>query len=201
MSSIIKGLGGKKPKPPAPEKFVDKSSLFRKLLEGHPLLKPILDKFRPVPLTPREFILELQSQIVNAERGTHVFIYTPYIDEEGLEYFSGILKTALDRGVRITVYTLSPEHWTIKNKELQKKLIDKLREDVKVEVKVRRIMHEKAVIILGPKTRIAYIGSMSTFSRYKEGTDYMLRITQPEIVEAMYLLLENISETSENIPE
>lgn len=180
--------------------FLQKSQLFRGFIENRPLLKPVLDTLKPTPLTPEEFVRELQWQISNAKPGTTIVIYSPYLSERAIEDYIGVMRTATSSGVKIVVCTLSPNHWSIRKKELHRELIRKLRE-AGVEVRERMNMHEKAVIVYGESDKAAYFGSLNVLSKHGEGADYMLKFTHKDVVNALYLFLENLAAVSEQEPK
>ncbi len=103
-------------------------------------------------------------------------------------------------GVKITVYTLNPEHYSVRYKDMQRELIEELRE-IGVEVKERWNMHEKAVIIRDKENRVAFFGSLNPLSKYEGKADYMLKFTHPEVVDALYLFLETLAVESEKVKE
>ena len=138
--------------------------------------------------------------IVNAKPETRILIYSPFLYDEAVERYLGVMETATKRGVKIIVYTLTPEHRSIRWKDKHKTLIEKLRK-VGVEVKERMNMHEKAVIVLDEENMVAYFGSLNPLSKYKGKADYMLKFTHPEVVNALYLFLETLAVESEREPE
>ena len=177
-------------------RLAERSSLFLNFIERRPVLKPILERLKPQPLLPEDFINELQRLIVNARPEAKILIYSPYLYDEAVERYLGVMETAAKKGVKIVVYTLTPEHYSIRRKNMHRSLIEKLRK-AGVEVRERTNMHEKAVIVLDGENMIAYFGSLNPLSKYKGKADYMLKFTHPEVVNALYLFLETLAEESE----
>jgi len=177
-------------------KLMEKSSVFFKFIESRPVLRPILERLKPHPLIPRDFVEELQNLFLNAKPGTKIFIYSPYLKRKALENYIGLMRTASQRGVAIVVHTLSPDHYTIRDKNEHQKLIKKLKE-AEVKVIERTNMHEKAVVVIGENMKVAYFGSLNPLSKYEGKADYMLKFTHPEVVDALYLFLETLAAESE----
>ena len=177
-------------------RLAERSSLFLNFIEKRPVLKPILERLKPQPLLPEDFVGELQRLIVNARPEARILIYSPYLYDEAVERYLGVMETATKRGVEIIVYTLTPEHRSIRWKDRHKALIEKLRK-AGVEVRERTNMHEKAVIILDEENMVAYFGSLNPLSKYRGKADYMLKFTHPEVVNALYLFLETLAVESE----
>jgi len=75
-----------------------------------------------------------------------MLICSPYLYDEAIERYLGIMETAIKRGVEIIVYTLTPEHRSIRWKDKHRTLIKNLGGLVWRLRNVR--MHEKAVIVL-----------------------------------------------------
>ena len=94
------------------------------------------------------------------------------------------------------IYTLTPEHRSVRYREMHRRLIEKLRK-TGVEVRERRNMHEKAVVVLAGEYLATYFGSLNPLSKYKEKADYMLKFTHPEVVNTLYLFLETLAVKSE----
>lgn len=147
-------------------------------------------------MTPEEFVRELQRLIVNAEAEARIIIYSPYLYEKAVERYLTLMDTAIKQGVKIIIYTLTPNHPSIKRKNKHKILIEKLRK-VNAEVRIHKNMHEKAVIILCKENKAAYFGSLNPLSKYKGKADYMLKFTHSKIVNTPYLFLETLAEESE----
>ena len=177
-------------------KLAEKSSLFLNFVEKRPVLKPILERLKPQPLLPEDFVDELQRLIVNARPEARILIYSPYLYDEAVERYLGVMETATKRGVRIIVYTLTPEHHSVRWKSKHRALIEELRK-AGVEVRERTNMHEKAVIVLDGDNMVAFFGSLNPLSKYKGKADYMLKFTHPEVVNALYLFLETLAIESE----
>jgi len=177
-------------------RLAERSSLFLNFIERRPVLKPILERLKPQPLLPEDFVGELQRLIVNARPEARILIYSPYLYDEAVERYLGVMETATKRGVEIIVYTLTPEHRSIRWKDRHKVLIEKLRK-AGVEVRERMNMHEKAVIVLDGENMVAYFGSLNPLSKYRGKADYMLKFTHPEVVNALYLFLETLAVESE----
>ncbi|RLF01380.1 MAG: hypothetical protein DRK00_11555 [Thermoprotei archaeon] len=134
--------------------------------------------------------------IVNVGHGTRILIYSPFLYNEAVERYLGVMETATKRGMEIVVHTLTPEHRNVRYKEMHRRLIEKLRR-AGVEVRERRNMHEKAVIILDGENLAVYFGNLNSLSKYKGKADYMLKFAHPEVVNALYLFLENLAVESE----
>lgn len=181
-------------------KLMENSQTFLKLVENRPLLQPVLEKLRPQPLYPENFVEELQRLLIDIEPGSPILICSPFLYSPAVEKYLGLVETATRRGVKITIYTLSPEHRSIRDKETHRKLIEKLR-NTGAEVRERMNMHEKAVVALGEKTKVAYFGSLNPLSKYKGKADYMLKFTHPEVVNSLYLFLETLAAESERQEE
>ena len=179
-------------------KLTEKSSLFFDFIESRPILGPVLERLKPQPLMPEDFVSELQSLIVNAESDAKVLIYSPFLYDEAVEKYLRVMETAVKQGVKIIVYTLTPEHHSIRRRNMHEALIKKLR-DVGVEVRESKNMHEKAVVALDKETMVAYFGSLNPLSKYKGKADYMLKFTHPEVVNALYLFLETLAVESERV--
>ena len=177
-------------------KLAKKSNLFLNFVENRPVLKPILERLKPNPLLPEDFISELQKQIIEAKPNARIIIYSPYLYDKAVEKYLGVMETAIKRGVNIIVYTLTPGHYSIRRKGIQEALIKTLKE-IGVEVRERKNMHEKAVIILDQEKRVAYFGSLNPLSKYEGKADYMLRFDHPNVADALYLFLETLAIESE----
>jgi HKD family nuclease len=106
------------------------------------------------------------SQLINIEPDSLILICSPFLSSPAVEKYLGLIETATRRGVKITIYTLSPDHRSIRDKEMHRRLIEKLRK-AGAEVRERMNMHEKAVVALGDKTKVAYFGSLNPLSNIK----------------------------------
>ncbi len=182
-------------------RLLERSSSFRKLLEDRPILMPLLESLKPAPLSAEEFIQDFQREVTNVKSGTQVVIYSPYLSEKGIENYVGVLRSAAKKGVEIIIHTLTPEHWSIREKSKHATLIKKLKKDIKAEIIERKNMHEKAVIITGENIKVAYFGSLNVLSKYEGKADYMLKFTHPEVVDALHLFLETLALESEKPKE
>ncbi len=179
-------------------KLMERSESFSRLVECRPLLRPVLEKLKPQPLSPDEFTKEFLRALIEAGEGTRICVYSPYLSRYALDTYLGLMRDAVKRGASITVHTLRPDNYSIRKKDEHRKLIERLR-DAKVEVIERGNMHEKAVIVLGEKEKAAYFGSLNPLSKYGGTADYMLKFTHPDIVDALHLFLETIAHESEQL--
>ena len=64
--------------------------------------------------------------IVNARPEARMLICSPYLYDEAIERYLGIMETAIKRGVEIIVYTLTPKHRSIRWKDKHRTLIKNL---------------------------------------------------------------------------
>ena len=124
--------------------------------------------------------------ILNARPEARILICSPYLYDEAIERYLGVMEIATKRGVEIIVYTLTPEHRSIRWKDKHRTLIEKLRR-AGVEVRKRTNMHEKAVIVLDGENMVAYFGSLNPLSKYRGKVDYMLKFTHSKVVNALCL--------------
>jgi len=177
-------------------RLAERSSLFLSFIERRPVLRPVLERLKPQPLLPEDFVDELQRLIVNARPGARRLIYSPFLYDEAVERYLGVMETAAKRGVEIVVYTLTPEHRSVRWRGRHRALVERLRK-AGAEVRERTNMHEKAVIVLDGENLAAYFGSLNPLSKYRGKADYMLKFTHPEVVNALYLFLETLAVESE----
>jgi len=183
-------------------KLAEKSEKFKSLVESSPILKPVLDRLKPEALTPEKFDEEFWAKLNALKEGSEVFIFSPYLSWKRIYDYRKAMEEAIKRGVLITVHTLHPDHWSIKNKKKHDSCI-KLLEGIKVgengvNVVLRRNMHEKAVIIRGEEN-VAYFGSLNVLSKVdmEKGGDYMLKFTHQEIVDALQAFIQTLAQHSE----
>ncbi|MHA1505873.1 MAG: phospholipase D-like domain-containing protein [Candidatus Asgardarchaeia archaeon] len=182
-------------------KLIEKSEKFKKFLESRPVLKPVLDRLKPDTLSPSEFDKEFWDRLNSAEKGSGILILSPYTSKERVEKYLEAIRRAVDRGVDVEIQTLHPEHWSIKHKESHRRNVELLRE-AHARVELRKNMHEKAVIIRN-KESVAYFGSLNVLSKkeMKKEADYMLKFTHPEIVDALYVFVQELAQHSEEVIE
>ncbi len=79
-------------------KLAEKSSKFLKFVESRPLLRLVLEKLRPQPLMPEDFVDEFQRLIANAGSEAKIVIYSPYLFRKAVNKYLGVMESAIKRG-------------------------------------------------------------------------------------------------------
>ncbi len=182
-------------------KLLEKSEKIKRFLENRPLLKPILDDLKPDALTPDVFDDEFWKELASAEKDTEILILSPFLSEDRVNRYLEAIRRAVKNGVMVEIQTLDPEFWRKKEKrQKHQELVEQLK-DAGAYVDLRKNMHEKAVIIRSEKKKIAYFGSLNVLSKteLEKGGDYMLKFTNPEIVDALYTFIRTLREHSEEV--
>jgi len=180
-------------------KLVENFPALSEFIEKRPSLGPILNKFKPQPLSTEDFVKDFCEQLSMAKHGTKIIIYSPFLSRSAVYKYLNYFKKAITNGAAITVHTLSPDSYGVRKKDEQRGLIETLRNN-HIDIKERMNMHEKAVIIIeGDEAKIAYLGSLNVLSKYEGKADYMLKFTHPDIVYALHFFLEILEEHSEEM--
>ena len=117
-------------------RLAERSPVFFNFIKSRPVLRPVLERLKPQPLLPEDFAEEFQRLMMNARPEARILIYSPYLYDEAVKQYLGVMKKAINRDVKVIVYTLLPEHRSIRWKNKHKELIEKLRE-TGVEVRER----------------------------------------------------------------
>lgn len=122
-----------------------------------------------------EFYVSFRKELENPETGV-VDIYCPFSSSSRWQLVEPQLQRALKKGVKLTVYTLSPNAYFVRNKKHHAKVIEWLRMNG-AEVWEQNFMYEKAIFF---DSRLAFVGSSNVFSAFgPPTTDIMLRFEVP----------------------
>ncbi|ALV63875.1 DNA helicase [Thermococcus sp. 2319x1] len=182
-------------------KLVEREGPLAQAIKSRPLLQKAFEDLKPDFLSVEEFRENLINDINKSKE--EIVIYSPFINAEIINRESWLMDPlirAKNRGVEVIIHTRHPDVFTgPKSREFQSKNIRAM-ESYGFKVHKRKQMHEKAVII---DKSVAYLGTTNVLSRLRpeKGGDYMLKFKEPQVVEALYVSLEMLAETSESLEE
>ncbi|MYV98845.1 AAA family ATPase [Streptomyces sp. SID3343] len=121
-----------------------------------------------------------------ARAATSIDLYCPFLNPQPVRNWSALLRARVDAGVRVTVYTRSPEEQSndVAAGHHQRR-IEELR-SVGCEVDFRERMHEKVLIV---DRAVLWHGSFNLLASVGP-TDLMMRYTDPSTCERVSRVIE-----------
>ena len=160
---------------------------LQRLIRRRPIVRKVIRRLlSPKVLLPKDFYDELAKDMVEADEGEEIIIYSPFTYKPRVDEITSFIRRSR---AKVVVYTRPPESFTGERKKWQERNIEALR-GAGAEVHTRKGMHEKAVFI---GERIAYFGSLNVLSRLDEkGGDYMLRYEGALVAPLIKEFLEEI---------
>jgi len=174
-------------------KLLVRESLARTISRS-PLFVKLIDAYKPEAYTPEAFYKQLLKDALEAKPGEVIEIYSPTLTVSAVEC---LLPTLQKTKAKIRIHTLDPDVLGGGEQKEQCKSIQLLRENLgdKLELVLRKAMHEKAIVI---SNRVCYIGSINLFSAGREdpGSSYMVRYESPEIVTVLVHFLDVLEDSS-----